>query len=424
MNCTASESALDGSATYGRAFWLTYASNLAIMVAICLLYRYADLVLHLGGDEFHLGWIVGTGMVGSLLMRLVMGRAIDHYGTRAVWLASTGGYVVACLGHLVVSRYDTPLIYALRMLYQTSVSGFFGASITHVSLRSSPAKMAEVVGTLGTSGFIGMILGPTLADAILGPGPVTVGQLQTAFLTAAALGCVSSFCGFLATRGELALPHSPPMALIPLLRRYRPSFSLLAITACVGMGIGLPGVFLRTYLEELHVPGISFFFWVYAVVAFVTRMSIRRLPERWGIPPMVLLGMAALVLATWGYLPVVARWQLVLPAVPLGVAHAFLFPAVMAGGSGPFPDRYRGLGTTLMLAMLDLGGVVGAPLAGGLLRLAKFQGWPRYPFTFVVLGLTFAAITAWYAVHPVRREPPLPESTQEPPTQPYGADGV
>jgi MFS family permease len=115
------------SGIYGATFWLTYGSNLAIMVAICLLYRYADLVLFLGGDEFHLGWIMGTGMVGSLLMRLVMGSAIDHYGTRAVWVTSTVGYVLACLGHLLITRYDTPTIYALRVLYQTSVSGFFGS---------------------------------------------------------------------------------------------------------------------------------------------------------------------------------------------------------------------------------------------------------------------------------------------------------
>ena len=44
------------------------------MTAWSLLYRYADFVRLLGGTEFHLGWIVGVGMVGSIFMRLALGR--------------------------------------------------------------------------------------------------------------------------------------------------------------------------------------------------------------------------------------------------------------------------------------------------------------------------------------------------------------
>jgi len=51
-----------------------------------------------------------------------------------------------------------------------------------------------------------------------------------------------------------------------------------------------------------------------------------------------------------------------LPGVFAGIAHAVLFPSVTAQGSHAFPNRYRGLGTTVMLAMLDLGALVGAPL--------------------------------------------------------------
>jgi hypothetical protein len=65
-------------AAYGRVFWFSYAANLCIMVAITLLFRYADFVTLLGGDEFDLGWIVGVGMVGSLAMRCAQGVGIDR----------------------------------------------------------------------------------------------------------------------------------------------------------------------------------------------------------------------------------------------------------------------------------------------------------------------------------------------------------
>ena len=57
---------------YGLPFWRAYMANTAVMVAIALLYRYADFVTLLGGTELHLGWIVGVGMVGSLLVRLLL----------------------------------------------------------------------------------------------------------------------------------------------------------------------------------------------------------------------------------------------------------------------------------------------------------------------------------------------------------------
>jgi hypothetical protein len=51
-----------------------------ISAAVAILYRYADFVTLLGGSEFHLGWIVGVGMVGSLSVRLALGSWIDHHG--------------------------------------------------------------------------------------------------------------------------------------------------------------------------------------------------------------------------------------------------------------------------------------------------------------------------------------------------------
>ena len=73
---------------YGRQFWLAYTSNALLLVAVALLFRYADFVTLLGGTEFHLGWIVGIGTVGSLFTRLLLGSWLDRYGTRLLWIGS------------------------------------------------------------------------------------------------------------------------------------------------------------------------------------------------------------------------------------------------------------------------------------------------------------------------------------------------
>ncbi|HEV3338772.1 MAG TPA: hypothetical protein VG125_00400, partial [Pirellulales bacterium] len=138
------EAAKDDRGAFGTAFWLTYAANSSTMVAVSLLYRYGDFVSFLGGTEVDLGWIVAAGMVGSLLMRLAQGSGIDAYGPRRIWLWSSALFVASCAGHLLVTTADGPFIYALRVLLQTSISGFFGASITFISGRAPIARMAEV----------------------------------------------------------------------------------------------------------------------------------------------------------------------------------------------------------------------------------------------------------------------------------------
>lgn len=381
---------------YGWNFWYAYAANTAMMIAISLLFRYADFVRFYGGAEFELGWIVGAGMVGSLLMRLAQGVGIDTYGARTVWLWSAAGFVVSCAGHLWVHDAHSPLIYLLRIAYNSSIAGVFGASITYIS-RSAPVfRMAEVVGTLGTSGFIGMVTGTYLGDRLFGEGPVEPIHIERMFQIASVLGLVAFGFAWLATRGSLPPLKRKQPSFIWLVRRYHPGMVLL-VGVAMGFGLGLPQTFLRPFAAELGIAQIALFFGVYTPTAFVTRMCIRRLPERIGIRPMILIGLSSLVLSMVLCLAVRQHWHLILPAVFLGIAHALLFPSVVAGGSSSFPVRYRGLGTTLVLAMFDLGNLLGAPTAGIILHVSGQLGLPRYSVMFFVVSVLLASAGLCYA---------------------------
>ena len=380
-------------AAFGPPFWFTYAANTSTMVAVSLLYRYGDFVSFLGGDEVDLGWIVAAGMVGSLLMRLAQGSGIDTYGPRRIWLWSSALFVVSCAAHLLVTTAHGPLIYALRVLYQTSVSGFFGASITYISGRAPVARMAEVIGTLGTSGFVGMMIGTQLGDRLL--GTLDRPHIESMFHALVIIGLAGFVFSWLATRGDgvRLRRRRPPMVMV--LRRYHPGAVLLA-GAAAGFGLGLPTIFLTRYAAELQIPKLAVFFWIYAPTAFVTRMLIRRLPQRWGVRPMVMCGMGSLGLGILSFLLVKSEWQFAFPAVLIGIAHAFVFPAAVAGGSGAFPLRYRGLGTTLMLAMFDMGNLVGMPAVGEMVHWYGRLGLPDYQATFLTSAGAIFLIAATY----------------------------
>jgi len=392
---------------YGRPFWLAYGANILVMVAVSLLFRYADFIAALGGGEWELGWIVGTGMVGSLAMRLTLGTWIDQYGPRRVWLAALGLLGVSCLAHLLLASCHGPGVYLVRIAYCCALAGIFGASMTFISARVPPARTAEMVGMLGTAGFLGMVIGTQLGDLLLGTQVISRWQINAMFVAAAVLAGGSACFAVLATRGLTPPRRARRPPLWKLIRQYHPGGALL-VGLGMGIGLSLPGNFLRPYAAELHLPRIGLFFGVYAPTAIVTRVLTRRLPERYGPEPMILLGLSGVVGALLLLLVVGSQWQLAIPGFAFGVAHALLFPSVVAAGTRRFPAEHRGLGTTIILGTWDAGQLIGAPLVGGLLTLSAWAGLSPYPTTFVSIAALLAVVAVCYGAIGLRRRREAP----------------
>ena len=383
------------------------------MSAVSLMFRYADFVQFLGGEEWHLGWIVGIGSVGSLVMRLAQGNAVDHYGPRRIWLWSLALLVACLLAHLMITRLDNPAIYAVRILFATCVAGTFGASITYLSLRVPIERMAEVVGVCGTAGFVGMAIGPEVGDLICTSSTVTGGEIRTLFMTAAGFATVAWVFAFFATRGEV---HTRPARRPPmwrLLLRYRPG-AICAVALIMGIGFGLPSAFVRAYATNLQIDDIGVFFTTYGATAFVVRLFTFRWPQRIGIPTMILVGVAFQTSSVLAYLAVTSEMMFILPAALQGFAHAFLFPSIMAGGSAAFPARYRGLATALMMGMMDIGMLLGSPAIGSIVSFAPLVGLDGYPTMFVTLGVVLAGAGVYYAISVVRAPSAAPSKTPRP----------
>jgi len=389
-------------------FWRAYLANTAVMMAIALLYRYADFVTQLGGTEWHLGWIVGVGTVGSLLVRLFLGTAIDRYGPRRVWLGSLAVFAASCFAHLAVADYNGPAIYLLRIAFCSALAGIMGSAMTFVSGRAPVVRMAEMIGMLGTSGFLGIVLGTQLGDLLLGTPTIDRWQVDLMFLVAGMLGLCAVPFVWGATRNELrpARRRRPPLGWI--LRRYFPGMALL-VGVAMGVGITLPQTFLRPYAAQLDIPRIGLFFGVYAPAAIVTRVVTRRLPERLGLPPMILLGLAALIAGFLLLVPVHSEWTFVVPAIVCGMGHAILVPSTLAAGCRAFPSRHRGLGMTLMMATFDVGNLVGAPAAGAIVHFSGQLGLPGYPTMFVAVAAVLGLVGVVYRVTSRGREPERPK---------------
>lgn len=263
---------------YGAPFWSAYAANFLVSIGVAILIRYGDFITLLGGTELHLGWIVGIGMVGSMAMRLAMGAGIDSYGPRLVWLGSVALFVVMCLAHLAITSPTGMPIYLLRVGYCCAIAGIYGASMTFVSSRTPMTRIAEIVGMLGTAGFIGNMVGTQLGDHLRNSGPMDRWQMDQMFLVAAMFGLCSMPVSWLAMRGRSHPAPATHQPMFRLLRKYHPGMLLLVVVA-MGSALNLPFTFLPTYAAELGIPRIALFFTVYSIDARPDRLGRRRVGQ-------------------------------------------------------------------------------------------------------------------------------------------------
>lgn len=390
---------------YDLIFWLAYLSNGLTTLANGMLVRYADFVSVLGGDEQQLGLIVGCGMIGSIVIRLAQGEAVDRYGASRVWRWSVTTYTVSLVLHLTLSTAYGPAIFLVRAMMQASLAGIFGSSITFVSLRVRSERMAEIIGALGTSGFLGLMLGPLLSDWI-GSGQAADRKTVDLMLCAAAvLATTSVLATWFATRATVHARDNDRPSLFSVVRQYHPLMISVA-AAAMGAGFSIPATFLRPFALERQFDGVALFFVVYALTGFSARIASRSMFERFGNRPWIVVGLSLLTISFLCYIPVTESWQMMFPAAIAGCAHALLFPSVMAAGTSVFPRKYLGVATSVILAMFDFGTFISAPLAGMFLRLMKHEGGNGYEWMFGVSAAVFGATTVLFYLSQAARKSP------------------
>ncbi len=386
-------------AGYDTVFWLAYLSNGLTTVANGMLVRYADFVQSIGGDEQQLGWIVGCGMIGSIVIRLAQGDAIDRYGAGRIWFWSLVVYSISLLLHLWLTTAYGPAVFIVRAVMQASLAGVFGSSITFVSLRVRPQRMAEVIGALGTSGFLGLMLGPSLSDW-LGSGNAEQHQMVARmFWIASVMAILSVGAAWFITRKATKPAHHTRTSLLRVISQYHPMMISVS-AAAMGAGFAIPVTFLRPFAAEKNLGGVGLFFSVYAVTGFLARLASRSLFERFGNRPWIIVGLILLTISYLCYLPVTRSTDLIAPAAIAGIAHALLFPSIMSAGTSVFPRQYLGVATSLILAMFDFGTFIAAPLVGTFLRAAKPLTSHAYSLMFAGVATLIAFVTAAFWLSP------------------------
>ncbi|MGE3315714.1 MAG: MFS transporter [Planctomycetaceae bacterium] len=393
---------------YNGAFWLAFAGNLALTTANALTFRFAELVAFLQGTEKTAGAIVSAGVVGALAARIVLGQAIDRYGTRKSWLTATALFLSACVLFLLVRSLGWE-IYAARTLFAVGLAGMFTCSMVHVQNKVPAHRRTEIIGALGTSGFLGMIAGSQLGDWIFAHVPEGRERFLILFGGAAALGVFYLGSVLVLTRkDEHSRPHETPAA-HRLLFRYWPGYVLL-VAIMLGFGITVITVFLTRFATEMGLSCIRNFFTAYSLSALIFRVPSTRWSRTIGRHRIILMGLAGNCLGH-AMLPfVTSEWHFLPSAIACGFGHALLFPAVVSLGSGKFPREYRGSGTTIILGFTEIGAMISAPIFGWIIDEFGFRAmlWTS-SITTLGVALLYACTAARRPDFDVDESPVLPQ---------------
>ena len=387
------DSAEQMSGVYGRTFWLAYLANSVLLMANALTFRFAELVHHLDGTESVAGDIVAVGTAVAVVLRLSVSHVLDDYGTRRMWPLCTILFIVGSLAFLLITQLSW-VIYAARIAYYVGLTGMFACSMTHIQNHVPPERRTEIIGNLGSSGFVGMILGSNIGDVVLRFVPDKQAQFLILFGGAALIGTVYLVIVILLTWDQQHERHAYSPPAFRLMFRFWPGTVVLAAMV-MGLGVTATQTFLTRYATAHHIREIGVFFTGYAVSACVFRLLVSNWSRTVGRHWMLVRGLLGHVVGHAMLAFVTTSWQFIPAAIVCGFGHALLFPAVVSLGSGAFPKECRGAGTAIILGFTDFGSLIFAPILG---RIIVEYGFTAMYLTSSGMALVAAlgySIIAW-----------------------------
>ncbi|MBT2758214.1 MFS transporter [Mesobacillus foraminis] len=313
-------------------------------------------VKQLGGNDQLIGLVVGIFTFSALLIRPYAGHALESKGRGLVYLVGLLIFVlsVGSFGWAMGMAF----LFAMRIIQgigwglSTTASGTIATDLIPASRRG------EGMGYYGLSGNIALALGPSLGLALTG-----VLSFKQLFLLCAVLGLAALLMG---SRIRYKKVDQNPKQVTNVKwdlyekSALQPSVLLFFLTVTFG-GIAS---FLPLYAAQKGVPGIQWYFLIYAVFLMLSRTFAGQLYDRKGhqavfIPGALLIFMAMILLA---WLP--NSVVLYTAAALYGLGFGSVQPALQAWSVARAPRNRKGMANATFFSFFDLGVGIGAIIFG------------------------------------------------------------
>ena len=368
----------DGDKLLTPAFALLLCAQFSFGLAYStffLLPKFLTQELHAHADT--IGAVASASMIAAVLATPWMGAWLDR-GARRPFI--TYGAIVnglsGCAFALIHSA-SWP-IYALRVVNGISYVLVFNAIVTLAADLSPPKRLGQAIGLCGAASIASNAFAPWVSEQIAEQHGWSLvfllGGMMALFTSVLSLGLrepphVTS---------ALTVEHAAgPSALELLCEPSRRGAFVCA--AANGAAFGVMFTFTQPLALSLGAKQVSALFVGYTVCALVVRLGLGTLSDTWGrrriaFAALVLYGLVAFMTAF------LRPGFLFAAGAGLGLAHAFLYPALNALAAEGVPHARRGAVMSYFYGSFLAGFAVWVLVLG---VLAKSHG---YPLAFLLTG--------------------------------------
>ncbi len=317
----------------------------------------------LGRGSIGVGVAMGAGSLTSMLASPLSGRLGDRRGRRPLLLA---GAVVMLVCYLALA-FNPGLgpVVAIRLLAGAAEATFVVGAYTAVADIAPEARRGEAMSLVTLASYIGLTIGPVLADLVLGGH-----RFAAVWFVAAGLvfGSMTMIATFRETRPE-AEEHAPPGWLPP---RGALLPGLLVLLGLLGFG-GF-AAFAAIYARDLGIDRPGLVFALFGGVISLVRAFGRRIPDTLGARRTLVVSFITLAsgLATIG------AWQsttgLLLGTIVFGAGQALTYPSAVLLAMEATSTAERSAAVGSVGAFIDVAIGLGAVMLGGVAAVAGYGG--------------------------------------------------
>jgi MFS family permease len=333
-----------------------------------------------------IGVAMGAGSVTSMLASPLAGRLGDRRGRRPLLLAGAAVMVLCYLALALDPRLGG--VVGIRLVAGAAEATFVVGAYTAIADIAPDARRGEAMSLVTLASYLGLTIGPVLADLLRGDG-----RFAAVWLVAAGLILCSILA--IATLRETR-PHAeehPAPGWLPPRGALLPG--LLVLLGLLGFGGFL--TFAGLYARDLGIdrPGLVFALFG-GVISFVRAFG-RKLPDALGACRTLVLSF--LTLATG--LATIGAWNsttgLLVGTVVFATGQALTYPSAVLLAMEATTTAERSATVGSVGAFVDVAIGLGAFTLGGVAALAGYGG------AFLVAA--FVALSGLAALVPLRRAP-------------------
>src|SRR4051794_41236563 len=185
----------------------------------------------LGSGPAAVALAIGAFSASTLVLRPLAGRWTDRRGRRPLLIGGASLFAVLVVGHLWVT--DLVWLVVLRLLLGVAEAMYFVAGFAALADLAPPGRAGEALSYNSLALFLGIAVGPVIAQALLGLGGFP--------LVWAGAGLLLVLATALAARvPETRAPSTGPVPAAPLIHRAALVPGLGLFTGVAGGGGGPP----------------------------------------------------------------------------------------------------------------------------------------------------------------------------------------